>query len=307
MKKISLDKLVEMDHLPVKELRTSDISDFEDGINPAGLILLSSLVKMKKLVLDHFGKLTNDELDLIFALPYKLELSSMLFYETLKHIEDEDSFLVLLKERNVKIRFCMGVQEYLWTDFLRRLVGLDIVYLEVTSMCKYISPIRRTYNSSREIAELLVKLNPRELNLSRSGCCDITFNREDIEIMKELHITSISTDLMFPSILHPWDALLGIKDLRCILVRPGTLIYMGNLRKFDVRLIMIESRNIRPADYFTLRGDIDSIALYLERKGFWKRKYGGIYNVAQQTVIRINEEPVFTKNLTISSQETIEV
>ena len=77
VKKISLDKLVEMDHLPVKELRPADISDFEDGINPASVILLSSLVKMKKLVLDHFGKLTNDELDLIFALPYKLGLSSM--------------------------------------------------------------------------------------------------------------------------------------------------------------------------------------------------------------------------------------
>ena len=70
---------------------------------------------------------------------------------------------------------------------------------------------------------------------------------------------------------------------------------------------MIECRNIRPADYLTLRGDVDSIALYLERKGFWKRKYGGIYNVAQQTVIRINKELVFKKNLTISSQETIEV
>ena len=144
VKKISLDKLVEMDHLPVKELRTADISDFEDGINPASLILLSSLVKMKKLVLDHFGKLTNDELDLIFALPYKLELSSMLLCETLKHIEDEDSFLVLLKERNVKIRFCTGVQEYLWTDFFRELVGLDIVYLEATSMCTYTSPVRWT-------------------------------------------------------------------------------------------------------------------------------------------------------------------
>ena len=133
-----------MEHLPVKELRTGDISDFEDGINPADLILLSSLVKMKKLVLDHFGKLTVDELDLIFALPYKLELSSMLLYETLKHIEDEDSFLVLLKERNVKIRLCMGVQEYLWTDFFRELVGLDIVYLEATSMCTYTSPVWRT-------------------------------------------------------------------------------------------------------------------------------------------------------------------
>ena len=50
VKKISLDKLVEMDHLPVKELRTADISDFEDGINPASVILLSSLVKMKKLI-----------------------------------------------------------------------------------------------------------------------------------------------------------------------------------------------------------------------------------------------------------------
>ena len=125
--------------------------------------------------------------------------------------------------------------------------------------------------------------------------------------MKELYITSISTDLMFPSILYPWDALLGIKDLRCILVRPGTLIYMGNLRKFDVHLIMIECGNIRPADYLTLRGDVDSIALYLERKGFWKRKFGGVYNVTQQTVTRINEEPVFTKNLIISSQQTIEV
>ena len=77
----------------------------------ASVISLSSLVKMKKLVLDHFGKLTNDELDLIFALPYKLELCSTLLYETLKHIEDEDSFLVSLKERNVKIRFCMAVQD----------------------------------------------------------------------------------------------------------------------------------------------------------------------------------------------------
>ena len=98
-----------MEHLPVKELRTCDILDFEDGINPANLILLSSLVKMKKLVLDHFGKLTIDELELICALPYRLELSSMLLYETLKHIEDEDSFLILLKERGVKIRFCTGV------------------------------------------------------------------------------------------------------------------------------------------------------------------------------------------------------
>ena len=120
-------------------LVTCDILDFEDEINPANLILLSSLTKMKMLVLDHFGKLTNNELDLIFALPYKLELCSTLLYETLKHIEDEDSFLVSLKERNVKIRFCTGVQEYLWTDFLRRLVGLDIVYLEVTSICMYIN------------------------------------------------------------------------------------------------------------------------------------------------------------------------
>ena len=109
MKKISLDKLVEMEHLPVKELRTSDISDFDEGGNPASLILLSSLVKMKKLVLDHFGKLTIDELDLICALPYKLELSSMLLSETLRTIEDEDSFLILLKERDVKIRFCTGI------------------------------------------------------------------------------------------------------------------------------------------------------------------------------------------------------
>ena len=82
VKKMSLDKLVEMEHLPVKELRTSDISDIEDEINPADLTLLSSLVKMKKLVLDHFGKLTANELNLIFALPYKLELSSMLLFET---------------------------------------------------------------------------------------------------------------------------------------------------------------------------------------------------------------------------------
>ena len=125
--------------------------------------------------------------------------------------------------------------------------------------------------------------------------------------MKELHITSISTDLMFPSILHPWDALLRIKDLRCIIVRPGTLIYMGNLRKFDVRLIIVESRNIRPADYFSRRGDVDSIALYLESKGIWKRKFGGIYTAMQETLIRINAEPVFKKNLIISPPEAVEV
>ena len=163
----------------------------------------------------------------------------MLLFKTLKHIEDENSFLVLLTKRNVKIRFCTGVQEYLWTDFFRELVGLDIVYLEATSMRTYTSPIRQTYSTSLEIADIFVQLNPRELNLSLSGCCDIAFWREDIEIMKELHITSISTDLMFPSILHPWDALLKIKDLRCILVRPKRMIYIGNLRKFDVCIIIV--------------------------------------------------------------------
>ena len=144
VKKISLDKLVEMDHLPVKELRTADISDFEDGINPASVILLSSLVKMKKLILDHFGKLTNDELELIFALPCKLELCSTLLYETLKHIEDEDSFLVSLKERNVQIRFCtraQGLGKGLYCTYLR---DLDIVYLEPDSMWTYTDPARWT-------------------------------------------------------------------------------------------------------------------------------------------------------------------
>ena len=144
------------------KVATSDISDFEDRINPVDLTLLSSLVKMKKLVLDNFGILTADELNLIFALPYELELNSMLLFETLQHIKDEDSFLALLKKRNVKIRFCAGVQEYLWIDFFRKLVGLDIVYLETTSMCTYNSPIRRTYSTSQGIAELLVQLNLRE-------------------------------------------------------------------------------------------------------------------------------------------------
>ena len=174
-------------------------------------------------------------------------------------------------------------------------------------MCTYINPIRRTYNTSREIAELLVQLNPRELNLSRSGCCDITFCREDIEIMKELHIMSISTDLMFLSILHSWDALLTVKDLRCILVRPKIMIYMGNLRKIDVRFIIVESKNIRPADYFSVEGDVDSIVLYLESKGIWKQKFGGIYTVTQETLTWINAEPVFKKNLILSETETVEV
>ena len=68
--------------------------------------------------------------------------------------------------------------------------------------------------------------------------------------MKELHITSLSTDLMFPSILHLWDALLRIKDLRCILVRPKIMIYMANLLKFDLRIIIVESKNIRPKELF---------------------------------------------------------
>ena len=144
VKKISLDELVGMEHLPVKVLRTGDILDFEEGVNPVSLVLLSSLVRMKKLVLDHLGRLTIDELDLICALPYKLESSSMLLSETLRTIEDEDYFLVLLKQRGVKIRFCTGVQEYLWTDFLRKFVGLDIVYLEAASMCTYTSPVRWT-------------------------------------------------------------------------------------------------------------------------------------------------------------------
>lgn len=144
VKKISLDESFEIEHLPVKELRTSDISDFGDGINPVSLTLLDSLVKMKKLVLDYFGKLIADELNLIFALPYKLELSSMLLFETRKYIEDEDSFLALLKKRNGKIGYCAGVQEYLWTDFFRKLVRLNVVYLKATSMCTYTSPVRWT-------------------------------------------------------------------------------------------------------------------------------------------------------------------
>ena len=79
---------------------------------------------------------------------------------------------------------------------------------------------------------------------------------------------------------------------------------MGNLRKFDVRLIMIECRNIRPADYLTLRGDVDSIALYLESKGIWKRKFGEIYTAMQETLIRIN---AVKKNLIISPPEAVEV
>ena len=183
----------------------------------------------------------------------------------------------------------------------------DKVYLEATSICTYTSPMRRTYSSSREIAELLVKLNPRELNLARSGCCDITFSREDMEIMKELHITAISTDLLKSSLLHPWNGLLAIKDLKCILVRPGRMIYMDNLRKFDIRLVMVESRNTQSADYFSLKGNIDSIALYLESKGIWKRKFGGIYHAMHETLIRVNAEPVFRKNLIISSSEAVEV
>ena len=120
------------------------------------------------------------------------------------------------------------MQECLWINLLRKLVGLDIVYLEATSICSYNTPIQQTYSSSLEIAELLVKLNPQELNLAQSGCCNIAFYREDIEIMKELHITAISTDLLRPSLLHPWNVLLGIKDLRCILFRPERMIYMGN-------------------------------------------------------------------------------
>ena len=53
---------------------------------------------------------------------------------------------------------------------------------------------------------------------------------------------------------------------------------MGSLRKFDVRFIIVESRNIRP---FSLKGDVDSIALYLESEEIWKRKFGGIYTVTQ--------------------------
>ena len=85
------------------------------------------------------------------------------------------------------------------------------------------------------------------------------------------------------------------------------MIYMGNLQKFDVRLIIVESRNIRPADYFSLKGDIDSIAYYLESKGIWKRKFGGIYHAVHETLIRVNAEPVFRKDLIISSPEAVEV
>ena len=82
---------------------------------------------------------------------------------------------------------------------------------------------------------------------------------------------------------------------------------MGNLWKFDICFIIVESKNIGPADYFSLKGDVDSIALYLESKGIWKGKFGGIYTVTQETVIWINAEPVFKKNLIISASETVEV
>ena len=59
---------------------------------------------MKKLVLDHFGALITNELELIFALPYKVELSSLLLLEMLEDIEDEDSFLFSLAKRNVAIQ-----------------------------------------------------------------------------------------------------------------------------------------------------------------------------------------------------------
>ena len=66
VKKISLNKLVAMEHLPVKVLRTGDVLDFEKGVNPVSLVLPSSSVRMKKLlVLHHFGRLTIDEQDLM--------------------------------------------------------------------------------------------------------------------------------------------------------------------------------------------------------------------------------------------------
>ena len=82
---------------------------------------------------------------------------------------------------------------------------------------------------------------------------------------------------------------------------------MGNLQKFDIRFIIGEYKNMGPKDYFSLKGDVNSIALYLESKGIWKRKFGGIYTVTQETLIWINAEPVFKKNLILSQTKTVEV
>ncbi len=177
MTKVSLSELVQYNR-PIKILHSRSLLDFDKGLCATGATFLSSITTLKRLVLNHKEALRISEIDFLRSLKCEIWIKSDLLHDTLlSNTEDTDNLLKGLKKLDPKIDFHRNYNEYWSLDTLSQLEGLDILYLETTSICLFnISTILfGPHGTSFQIANVIKKLNPRKINLGRDSCCDIAF------------------------------------------------------------------------------------------------------------------------------------
>ena len=141
-------------------------------------------------------------------------------------------------EVGVKVDFARQWIEYWSVEDLTQLVGFDILYLEMTSICLFNLPYLDMWSSDfgEIISKLLLDLNPREIDLTREGCCRFTLTKKQILEIKDLHITGFSTVFLEErNSLQPVEELNKIKDLEIIILKSGTRVSLKLLEKFDIK------------------------------------------------------------------------
>ena len=294
--KVSLSELVQYNR-PIKILHSRSLSDFDNGLCAVGAMFLSSITTLKRLVLNHKEALRISEIDFLRSLECEIWIKSDLLHDTLlSTTEDTDNLLQGLKKLDPKIDFHRNYNEYWSLDTLSQLEGLDILYLETTSICLFnISTILfGPRGTSAEIANVIKKLNPREINLGRESCCDIAFSPDDIKLMNQCHITAITTSLLRGVGLHPWPELKEIEDLELIVLKSGTRITLENLKMFDIKAVLVETDYWNPYEFLVMKGEIEVIAKFLEQRLIWTRLYNTyetVYYVEEESVIQMNKTP----------------
>ena len=110
--------------------------------------------------------------------------------------------------------------------------------------------------------------------------------KENIVTMKDCHITSITTAVLNDSGYHPWEEFTQYQDLELIKLTPGVYVSIENLRKFDIKCMLLDH-------WEGVDGRLEAIAQLLVQRFYWNKlvDYDNMYPVERATEMYINKKP----------------
>ena len=243
LKSLTVEKLSELQTLPIRYLNTSVLTNAYHGMGSKLVENIAGFLHLKELVLKfkNFRGLKVDDLSLILTLKCNIHIfSSAIGCWTTKIVG-------MLKERKGGTLLSLDSKNGWTLHDLRQLVGINIIHLDIGSVQLFdrnniYDTLPPVGTKEVEFIDVMTLLKPEFLNLCNTSASLLEFTVDDLKKMRRLNVRSISSSLLFdPTVdaIQPWSALKDLQLLEKVVLMIDSFVSYEKLAVFPIKTFIV--------------------------------------------------------------------